>query len=325
MICNPFVSIAICTYNGEKYLREQLDSLLYQTHTNIEIVIVDDGSKDSTVNILKDYKLRDNRIKLFQNEQNLGFVQNFSKAISLCSGEYIALADQDDIWKLDKLEKFIAEIGDNILIYSDAILIDEHGSPLDQQLIRPENNLISESQNKAFFFCNCVSGNTMMFKKDLVPYILPIPDVSYHDIWIAFVASSVGTITYTNEPLTYYRRHNEQITLHPTKTKNLSYFKNRLHIKKKEKIKIAKTKLQDFSAYYNFAKSIQDNETAKLLKLYIEHYSNYENIFINFKLKQAALQYADELFAIAHKEKRIKRAKRTGNGLKFYLYTLFIL
>lgn len=321
----PLISIAICTYNGEKYLREQLDSLLHQTHKNIEIIVVDDGSEDSTIKILKDYQVRDDRIKLFQNEQNLGFVQNFSKAISLCSGEYIALADQDDIWKLTKLEKFIAEINDNILIYSDAILMNEYGSPLDQQLIRPDRTLLSGQVNKAFFFGNCVSGNTLMFKKDLVSYILPIPNVSMHDIWIAFVASSVGTISYTDESLTYYRRHNEQITLHPTKTKNLSYFKNRLRLKKEEKIKIAKTKLQDFTAYYNFANSIQDNETAELLKLYIEHYSNYENIFINFKLKQAALQYADELFAIAHKEKRIKRAKRTGNGLKFYLYTLFML
>lgn len=319
------ISIAMCTYNGEKYLREQLDSLLRQTHTNIEIIVVDDGSNDFTIEILNDYQIRDNRIKVFQNEHNLGFVQNFSKAISLCSGDYIALADQDDIWKLNKLEKFIAEIGDNILIYSDAILMDEYGSPLNQHLIRPENNLISGSPNKAFFFSNCVSGNTLMFKKDLLPYLLPIPNVSYHDIWIAFVASSIGTINFTEEPLTYYRRHDEQITVHPTKIKNIRYLKNRLNLKKEEKLNIARLKSQDFLAYYNFASSINDTETAKLLKLLLEHFGHYQNIFINFKLKKITMKYADELFAIAHPKKRMKRAKRVALGLKYYQSTFYAL
>lgn len=321
----PLVSIAVCTYNGEKYLQEQLDSLLHQTHTNIEIIIVDDGSKDSTMTILNEYKTNDNRIKIFQNEENLGFVQNFSKAISLCSGDYIALADQDDIWAKDKIEKFLANIGSNILIYSDAILMDEYGYPLDQQLIRPERILLSGKPNKAFFFGNCISGNTLMFKRELVPYLLPIPNVSYHDIWIAFVASSIGTIDFTEEPLTYYRRHNEQITVHPTKTKNIRYFKNRLNLKKEEKLRIARLKSQDFLAYYNFATSINDTETAKLLELLLEHFTNYEKKFINFKLKKIVMKYADELFAIAQPKKRLKRAKRIALGLKFYKNTLFML
>jgi glycosyltransferase involved in cell wall biosynthesis len=315
----------MCTYNGEKYLAQQLDSLLNQTHSHLEIIITDDGSTDETINILNKYASNDSRIKVFQNEINLGFVQNFSKAISLCQGDFIALADQDDIWKPEKIELFLSKIEDHALIYSDAILMNEHGSPLNQQLIRPENNLLSGKPNKAFFFSNCVSGNTLMFKKNLIPYILPIPNVSYHDIWIAFVASSIGTINFTDEPLTYYRRHNEQITVHPTKTKNLNYFKNRLRLKKEEKINIAKTKLQDFTAYYHFANSIHDTETAELLKLFMEHYSKYESIFINFKLKQATLQYAHELFAITHQPKRIKRAKRAALGLKYYQSTFYAL
>ena len=120
------VSIAMCTYNGEKYLRGQLDSIIGQTYKNLEIIIVDDGSKDATMHILNTYASIDNRIKIFQNEKNLGFVQNFSKAISLCNGDFIALADQDDIWKKNKIEVFINEIGENTLIYSDAQLMDEN-------------------------------------------------------------------------------------------------------------------------------------------------------------------------------------------------------
>lgn len=321
------ISIAMCTYNGEKYLVEQLDSLLNQTHTNIEIIVVDDGSKDSTIKILNDYQIRDNRIKVFQNEQNLGFVQNFSKAISLCTGEYIALADQDDIWKPNKLEKFIAHIGNNTLIYSDAILIDEKGIPLNKQLVQPENNLISGHCNKAFFFNNCVSGNTLMFKKDLLSYVLPIPDVSYHDIWIAYVASSIGTINYTDEPMTYYRRHNEQVTtnIKKVKIKNLQYRLNRIKIKTKEKQKIAKLKLQDFIPYRDFALKIGDVETTKILNALIEHFENYDSIFINYQLQNLIAQNVDDLFAIVRKENRLKRTKRTGHGLKFYRYTLFML
>src|ERR1700744_3577317 len=94
----PLISVALCTYNGEKYIKEQLDSIINQTYTCIEVIIVDDGSTDSTYDIISDYALRDNRIKCFKNETNLGFNKNFEKAVSLTSGEYIAISDQDDIW-----------------------------------------------------------------------------------------------------------------------------------------------------------------------------------------------------------------------------------
>ena len=95
---NELISIAMTSYNGEKYIREQLDSILTQTYGNFELIICDDRSKDSTVEIIKDYCIKDSRIKLYVNEKNLGFKKNFEKAISLCKGEYIALSDQDDIY-----------------------------------------------------------------------------------------------------------------------------------------------------------------------------------------------------------------------------------
>lgn len=321
------VSIAVCTYNGEKYLHEQLDSLLKQTYSNLEVIVTDDKSTDRTMEILSSYATQDTRVKVYQNETNLGYVKNFSKAIALCTGDFIALADQDDIWKLNKIEKFIAEIGNNTLIYSDAILMDENGNPLDKQLIRSENNLISGHCNKAFLFNNCVSGNTLMFKKELLTYLLPIPNVSYHDIWIAYVASSVGTITYTDEPMTYYRRHNEQVTnnTEKIKIKNLHYRINRIKLKTKEKQRIARLKLQDFIPYRDFSIKIGDMETTQILNALIKHFENYDSIFINHPLQNLIVQNVDELFAIVRKEKRLKRARRTGHGLKFYLYTLFML
>ena len=105
----------MATYNGGKYLREQLDSILTQTITDWELVVCDDCSKDSTVEILTSYQEQDDRIKIFVNEKNLGFKKNFEKAIGLCSGDYIALADQDDIWHENHLLIIIDRYQSNYL------------------------------------------------------------------------------------------------------------------------------------------------------------------------------------------------------------------
>ena len=108
------ISIAMATYNGEKYLAEQLDSILAQTVQDFELIVCDDCSSDSTAEILSRYAEKDSRIKIFVNEKNLGFVKNFEKAVSLCSGEYIALSDQDDVWFAGHLEILLRNIKDKI-------------------------------------------------------------------------------------------------------------------------------------------------------------------------------------------------------------------
>ena len=104
------ISIALTTYNGEKFLKEQLDSILNQTYSDYELVVCDDCSTDSTRQILKEYEKKDKRINVFLNNNNLGFKNNFEKAISLCTGEYIALSDQDDIWDEKKLEILLKKV-----------------------------------------------------------------------------------------------------------------------------------------------------------------------------------------------------------------------
>jgi glycosyltransferase involved in cell wall biosynthesis len=317
------ISIAMCTYNGEKYLREQLDSLIHQTYKNLEIIIVDDSSNDSTMNILKKYEQLDRRIKVFHNEKNLGFIQNFSKAISLCSGDYIALSDQDDIWKLEKLELFLSEIGDHTLIYSDAILIDNEGQELNQYLIHPKKNLVSGHCNKAFLLNNCVSGNTLMFKSELVKKILPIPDVSFHDTWIAFVASSLGAITYTSEPMTFYRRHTDQVTVKKVKSNRLNFIA-RYKKKRLEKKEMANNALKDMNAYKGLIDNINDTDTQNILNLLIDHYNKFNDIYIDYSLRKKLLPYKDELIAIFPKKRKNKRFNSVAYGLNYYQLTLFI-
>ena len=108
----PLVSVVMATYNGERFIGAQLNSILEQTYPNLEVIIVDDGSTDGTANLLKQYAERFNNIRLFFNEQNIGYVRNFEKGMLLAAGEFLALSDQDDIWDKQKLSLLMQEIGD---------------------------------------------------------------------------------------------------------------------------------------------------------------------------------------------------------------------
>ncbi|TCC93534.1 glycosyltransferase family 2 protein [Pedobacter frigiditerrae] len=205
------VSIALCTYNGEKYLKAQLDSLVIQDYQNLEIIIVDDCSTDNTVSIIKEYqKLRSN-ITLYINEKNLGFNKNFKKALENCKGDYIAFADQDDMWELNKISKMVENIGDNLLIYHNSAYIDENGIP---------NGLSKKSHHKFvsgdcainFLYYNCVSGHACMINKDLLETTPPFPKDFYYDWWFAYTAANTGRINFLNESLVKHRKHSNSST-----------------------------------------------------------------------------------------------------------------
>ena len=313
------VSVAMCTYNGEKYLKEQLDSIINQTYKNIEIIITDDCSSDNTTDIIIAYMQKFN-IRYYINEENLGFKKNFEKAISLCNGQFIALADQDDIWKNDKIEVLIKEIKDNQLVYSDAIILSEPKKEKESFLIQPKKNLIKGSIPEAFIFNNCVSGNTLLFKQELVKHILPIPnDILFHDSWIAFVASLYGTITYTQESYTYYRRYATQITA--TRKSNYSNPLNRL--KTKEKLK--KENIDNIIKSLNVFMKIEQlpAQTKDIIQEVILHYQNFDTSFFNYKLYKLLQQNKDTIFAILPHKKRGKNAFNTAKKLWFCRITLF--
>lgn len=321
------VSIAMCTYNGEKYIKEQLSSIIEQTFENFELIITDDGSSDSTIEIIKKYQDKDNRIMLYQNEKNLGFKKNFEYAISLCSGEYIALADQDDIWKSNKLEVFLESIKDNVLIYSDAILIDKDSQEIGKELVRSEKrNLVSGNCNKAFILDNCVSGNTLMFKRSLVANILPIPEtISYHDIWIAFVASTYGTIIYTEEAMTYYRRYSEQIT-HRDINNDFKYEGiQRLYNlqKQKEIFKKQLVHVKDLSIFLKVEKL--DTETKQLIQMLKSHFIRYNSIYFNKKLNTLLKKHENDILSISDISKRAKIVSDLSHGLLYYKNPIYFL
>lgn len=204
----PLVSIALITYNGARFLRQQLDSIINQSYTNVEIIAVDDGSTDSTVQLLEEYGVAYG-IHLYKNGSTLGHVKNFERAVSLCSGDYIAPADQDDIWMPQKIEKLVKGIQDYHLACSDAILIDEKGVPFSTSAMAFSN--FAPASGKAFIrflFSTFVIGCSMLMSKELVKQALPIPEGErYHDWWMALIASTMKGIVYLDEPLFMYRQH----------------------------------------------------------------------------------------------------------------------
>lgn len=217
MTSQSLISIAMATYNGEKFLKPQLDSILNQSYKNIELIICDDCSVDNTKEIIKEYANRDVRIKYFFNETNLGFIKNFQKAISLSNGDYIALSDQDDIWELNKLERLLKNIGKNDFICSNSLLINEKG---DSQNITMKDSCnyhwIPNSKDilfKRILFTNIVQGSTMLAKSDFLKTCAPVPpEIEYHDYWFALNACAKNGFAYLDECTIKYRQHTKNIT-----------------------------------------------------------------------------------------------------------------
>lgn len=213
----------MATYNGEKYLREQLDSILSQTIKVFELIVCDDCSSDSTVMILKEYSTNDSRIKIFTNERRLGYVKNFEKAILLCSGKYIALSDQDDFWLPEHLEILYKEIvtGKYDLVGGNAILVDANNKEIGGMLIT--NGVFPKSKEEwqnRLLHKNLFQGAALMFSRDILEKALPFPTkIGVHDWWLALVASECKGVSYIDTAILRYRQHGNNVTgNHPQNT-----------------------------------------------------------------------------------------------------------
>jgi glycosyltransferase involved in cell wall biosynthesis len=196
----------MATYNGERFIEEQIMSILNQTYPNIELVIVDDGSKDSTINIIKRLQQHHSNIRLFQNEKNLGVTLTFNRGVSENKGDFIAFSDQDDLWVSHKIETLINQIEDHDAIYGNSLLIDEKGNSLNK-LFSSMMHLKSYYSGMPFLLSNTVAGHAMLAKASFLKRIQPFPPNLYFDLWIAFNAAASNGIKYVDEVLVHYRQH----------------------------------------------------------------------------------------------------------------------
>lgn len=204
----PLVSVVLCTYNGEKYLQQQIDSILQQTYSHLELIIVDDASSDNTVAILQDYSQSDKRIKYFINPENIGYNKNFEKGFLLATADYIAISDQDDIWETNKIETMMNNWPDgSIFIYSLSGNFSGNNFVARTPAPNVHNSVINDIHK--LVFNSPVHGHACMFKKELLNHCRPFPDNIFYDWWMSMHAASIGVIDFVPHTLTWHRVHDK--------------------------------------------------------------------------------------------------------------------
>ena len=291
------IDILLATYNGEKYLKEQIDSILKQTYTNFRLIISDDCSTDRTLDILKEYEQKDSRIIVYRQEENLGYIKNFGFLLNLVESKFYALSDQDDIWMEDKLEAALKKIEEKNadLYFSDLYLINEQGKKISNSFWKEKGfykKVIKDKKHKGLLLNNYVTGCTIVSKKEFIKYFIPFPENMMHDYWIAIVLSLKGKIIYDTVPHINYRQHGDNQIGSKMKSKEL----NSLDEIRNMFIDI---KIKHFSVFNDkkelFAKKEQ-KQNSKALKYYQKlnktKYINFRNWFLFYKLyKYENLKY----------------------------------
>jgi glycosyltransferase involved in cell wall biosynthesis len=207
------VSVVMCTFNGARFVGEQLESILNQSYPLIEVIAGDDASTDDTWTILEHFAQKDPRVRVYRNEKNLGYNLNFSKACGLANGEYIAISDQDDIWEQTKVEALLARLEQDaahVLVHGISARFEEKGKPHLRSLKKV--NYIEGNDIRKFFLLNIISGHSMLLRTELLKRAQPFPENIYYDWWLAAHACSAGDIVAVERIVTWHRMHDSNAT-----------------------------------------------------------------------------------------------------------------
>ena len=202
------ISVCIPTYNGEKYIHHQLDSILSQMGVDDEVVISDDSSSDRTIEIIKGFN--DPRIKILENCTFRNPIFNLENALKIAKGQYIFLSDQDDVWLPGKVEKTLKKLSDHDIVVCNSHIVDQ-----DEKIIHEsyfvwrgiEPGFIKNLNKSAYLGC------ALAFNRKILDFILPFPKkIAMHDIWIGVVSEMIGKTFFIQEQLFLYRRHEDNFT-----------------------------------------------------------------------------------------------------------------
>lgn len=286
------VIILMSTYNGEKYVAEQLESLINQTYKNIEILIRDDGSKDKTKEIIKEFALKTNNINLIEGE-NIGFIDSFFELLKTASlADYYAYCDQDDVWMEDKIERavqFLEKTNENkpVLYFSNSDYYDTN-----------MNFIATAEKNKVYSFRNslveCVTqGMTMVVNnctRETITKNRP-KNCLYHDWWTYMVCSGFGEIIYDSKSLVKYRRHNKSVTVEGKNPFELLVFR----IKKFIVGNSLKQIKEQWKEYEKFYYNELDEKDKKLLKLFTHRYNFFMDLRKTFYPRRFRRKIIDEI------------------------------
>ena len=296
---NPTVAVVVATYNGATYLRQQLESIVQQTYKPSQIIIVDDDSLDDTLQVANNFAAHHPEVMVVQNETRIGYIKNFEKGMLIATASYVALSDQDDIWMPHKLETLLANIGDQMLAYSDSELIDANGQLLNQKMSSIKNQLAYHTPIM-YAIGAWAPGHAMLFKKELVDKAAPFPALVTHDFWLGFVATCYSRVVYVNEPLVHYRQHTQNaIGADTTKNKTASLTMAQKKQKARARMELLFNKVKEaghqheevFEKINNSYASFSLSNNFKRAKLFYDH----RNLILAYKKKSALLKV---LFAV---------------------------
>ena len=205
------ISVCMTSYNGEKYIEKQIQTIMLNLSDNDELVISDDGSSDKTQEIIRNFIESDKRIKLI-NGPKAGVIANFENAIKEAKGDFIYLADQDDIWTSDKVEKVqqCFEETKCMLVIHDADIIDEDEKIMEESFFKrrgSKQGIINNIIKNSYIGC-CIA-----FRREILDMVLPIPrNIEMHDQWIGIIAEIKGPVVFLDKILFHYRRHGKNVS-----------------------------------------------------------------------------------------------------------------
>lgn len=261
------ISVAMTTYNGERFLNKQIDSILTQTLMPDEIIICDDGSSDGTKNILESYQsMHSDLIKVYYNETNLGYIKNFEKAISLTKGDFIALSDQDDLWVPNRLISLFTEINESLLVYSDSKIINSNDLIVSHNFIADCDKFPTYSFMDLFLRKGIVQGSSILFSRTLYEKAIPFPDIIPHDVWLITIAKNYNRISFSKNTFLYYRMHDKNVIGKKTdKVTIKTYAKEFVYFFKKRSVFYRYLKVKsDFFLNRSFITDIHRNQLTEL-------------------------------------------------------------
>lgn len=215
------VGVALCTYNGQSYLSQQIESIQHQTLPVSRIIVSDDKSEDQTPHILGEIAHRDKRVRVVTSPQRLGVAKNFEYVCQYINDDFIAFCDQDDVWypnKIARILEIFSSDTDIDLVFTNASLIQEDGEKLSGDLFsylglskKERARINSSSAYRVLFRRNVATGATMVVRRALLERAFPCPPGWLHDEWLALWVACHGKITCLNEPLIKYRQHQKNV------------------------------------------------------------------------------------------------------------------
>jgi len=274
------ISVALCTYNGAKFLSEQLKSIADQTLPVDELVVCDDRSKDNTIEIIRSFAEKCAfPVHIHINEANLGSTKNFEKCLSLCTGDIIFLCDQDDKWRADRVQKqadYLNEHPDKDAVFCDAMKMGDDSKPVGSTIweeiefdSRKRDKWKNGRAHEILFTGFIVTGATLAIRKSclarLMPFPTHVPDL-IHDAWMAMVLSLEGKIDFIPDTLIYYRIHSSQQVGFGNKVDKVQ-LKDRLNRDRNKKLVPLKEKAEKLLGMYKLLKALPFVPQEKLAKL----------------------------------------------------------